>query len=82
MYKLPIWITEYAMVSYDSYPSWNIPDAATQVEYAEASTKMLQSLPYVERYAWFAMPASSSQPATYLYDGSTISDVGTAYKAL
>ena len=85
MYQLPIWITEYAMVNYDNGPA-QVPDLSMQAQYATAATQMLQSLPYVERYAWFALPSSSSQPDTNLYDcsgsGCSITVVGEAYKQL
>ena len=84
MYQLPIWITEYAMVNFDGSSSGtgNTPDHATEAQYTTAATQMLQTLSYVERYAWFALTGASNQPDTGLYsdDGSSITEMGTAYQ--
>lgn len=82
MYHLPIWVTEYAMVNYTSH-GWHVPDSAVQAEYARASSKMLQSLHFVERFAWFALPESNRQPATNLYDShGNITPVGLSYMSV
>ena len=48
-----------------------------------AAVKMLNELSYVERLAWFAVPWSSVQPASNLFDESgSITPMGTAYAAL
>jgi hypothetical protein len=42
---------------------------------------MLESLSFVERYAWFALPTSDSGNATGLYrDGSSPTAAGVAYR--
>lgn len=66
MYKLPIWVTERAYVDYMQNPP-KVPDDNTQVTYMQVAVKMLDSLSYVERYAWFALPESSAQAATNLF---------------
>ena len=78
-YHLPIWLTEYALIKFpDTYPS-----AAQQVAFINASTAMLSSLPYLERYAWFALPTSSAGDRTGLYrDGSTPTPAGAAYRSV
>jgi hypothetical protein len=78
-YHLPIWLTEYALIKFpDTYPS-----AAQEVAFIDASTAMLGSLPYVERYAWFALPTSTSGDRTGLYrDGSTPTAAGAAYRSV
>ena len=40
---------------------------------------MMQSLPFVERYAWFTLSTSTSP--TGLYTGSTANQSGAAYRA-
>ena len=79
-YGLPIWLTEYALTSYTpSGPSF--PSLPQQAAFVTASTTMLQSLPYVERYAWFALPATTPG-ATGLYaPGGAPTLLGTAYAA-
>ena len=83
MYKLPIWVTEFAMVDYSAFPSFTTPHDATQVEFLNMACEMLDGLEYVERYAWFAVPESQSQPKSNLVDQSGIlTPMGRAYKAL
>ncbi|KAI4248036.1 MAG: hypothetical protein L6R40_001125 [Gallowayella cf. fulva] len=85
-YKLPIWITEYAMVDYYDADTtkFRVPDAANQEQFVKDSAAMLKSLRYVERFAWFAMPQNDAQPATNLYtqnqDGWQRTQFGAAYK--
>ena len=82
MYKLPIWVTEWAQIDYSQNPP-TVPDDETQVKYMQAAASMMDGLSYVERYAWFALPQSSAQPATNLFDSSgNITPMGTAYAAL
>jgi hypothetical protein len=79
-YHLPIWLTEYALMRFGptTYPS-----AAQQVSFIQGSTAMLQSLSFVERYAWFALPTSTGTDATGLYrNGTTPTDAGVAYRAV
>jgi hypothetical protein len=50
-YGLPIWVTEFAVVD------WDNPSATTyarNIAFAEAAVPMLDSLPFVERHAWFS----------------------------
>ena len=81
-FSLPIWVTEYAMVDYShgaAPDQWRIPSLAVQAEYAVNATKMLQSLPYVERYAWFSLSNNTNQPNTVLYRQGNITEVARAY---
>jgi len=55
-YHLPIWLTEYALIKFDG---------------GGATYPMLQSLPYVESYAWFALPVSEDHQGTGLYRNGT-----------
>ena len=41
---------------------------------------MLDSLPYVERYSWFALPSEGEDTGLYRSTGQP-TDVGLAYKA-
>jgi hypothetical protein len=79
-YRKPIWLTEYALISFSGGTSY--PSATQQAAFVTKSTAMLESLPYVERYAWFALPiADDGKDATGLYrpDGSRTA-AGTAYR--
>lgn len=70
LYKLPIWITEFNAN----------PNRTTSVnyEFMKLALPYLESLDYVERYAWFQ---PNSGVADY-YDGTgaTLTNVGTFYK--
>ena len=46
------------------------------------SKVLLDGLPYLERYAWFALPASDTGPSTGLYlSGPQVTAVGRAFEA-
>ena len=78
-YHKPIWLTEYALINFsaaDKYPS-----DSQQAAFITASTAMLAALPYVERYAWFALPATSGSGTGLYRDGSTPTAAGVAYRA-
>ena len=79
-YKKPIWVTEYALTKWwpVTYPSFEL-----QAAFAKAAAEMMESLPYVERYAFFALPSYTEGSTSYLYnkDGS-ITETGAAYKSV
>ena len=79
-YRLPIWLTEFAMVNFSTSPK--VPSQQVQARFATRSTAMLERLPYVERYAWFALPARDGENGTGLYRaGAKPTAVGKAYRA-
>jgi hypothetical protein len=79
-YHKPIWLTEYALIKFGATATY--PTQAQQADFVRASTTMLERLPYLERYAWFALPASGTGNSTGLYrDGTTPTTVGAAYRA-
>ena len=81
-YHLPIWLTEFALIKFTGSGSV-YPTAAQQVAFIQGAAKMLNSLSYVERYAWFALPTGKDQDQTGLYrDGHTPTSMGIAYRAL
>jgi len=65
-YDRPVWLTEYALIDF-AVTSPVYPSGAEQAAFVTASVRMLDSLTFVQRYAWFALPASSSGPSTGLY---------------
>lgn len=76
-YGLPIWVTEYGLINFGGSPKY--PSDDQLVAFVEGSTAMMESLPYVERYAWFGLPAE--EPGIGLYtDGSTPTAAGSAYR--
>jgi Glycosyl hydrolase catalytic core len=78
-YHLPIWLTEYALINFSGSPKY--PTLEQQAQFVRLSTAMLQSLSYVERYAWFALPSSHPGDTGLYSDGSTPTTVGLAYRA-
>jgi hypothetical protein len=79
-YHKPIWLTEYALIKFGTPTIY--PTQAQQADFVRASTAMMERLPYVERYAWFALPVGTNANGTGLYrDGPTPTTVGTAYRA-
>ena len=79
-YHLPIWLTEFALIKFGATTTF--PTAAQQTAFITNSTAMLQALPYLERYAWFALPTSKTGDETGLYrNGTTPTAAGTAYRS-
>jgi len=78
-YRLPIWLTEYALISFSGGTRY--PTGEQQAAFVRGSTAMLQSLPYVERYAWFALPATGDAGTGLYRDGTTPTPAGAAYRA-
>ncbi|WP_243695731.1 glycosyl hydrolase [Rhodovulum marinum] len=82
-YRRPIWVTEFA------YIDWNRPGAASyerNAAFAEAAMKMMERLPFVERYAWFAAnpyPWKGRTPKINLVDNNLRPTlVGRAYERM
>lgn len=65
-YHRPIWLTEYSLIAFaSSGPVY--ATAAEQSDFVSSSIAMLDRLSFVDRYAWYALSASSSGPGTGLY---------------
>lgn len=78
-YGLPIWLTEYSLMDF-SGGGVRYPGEQELADFAGASSRMLEGLSYVERYAWFALPAD--KPGTGLYlPGGVPNRAGEAYRA-
>ena len=79
-YHLPIWVTEYALISFSGGSQYPAPDQ--QAAFVTQSAAMLDSLPYLERYAWFGLAASSgSSTGTALFQNGAATPMGVAYEA-
>jgi RNA polymerase sigma factor (sigma-70 family) len=79
-YNKPIWVTEYGLMNFSGSPKY--PTAAQEVTFVTGTTKGLQSRSYVERYAWFGLPAVGDSVDFGLYkDGDSPTAWGEAYKA-
>ena len=79
-YDLPIWVTEYGLINFSGSPKY--PSDAQKVTFIEGTTKGLESRKFVERYAWFGLPAVGDSVDFGLYrDAKTPTAAGNAYKA-
>jgi hypothetical protein len=80
-YHKPIWLTEYALIKFSNGGS-TYPTQDQQAAFVTASAKMLAGLPFVARYAWFALPASDTGDSTGLFrSGPQVTAVGRAFEA-
>ena len=80
-YHLPIWVTEFALTSFSGSTA-TYPTEGQQAAFLTAATKMLDSLSYVHRYAWFALPVSAGSGTTGLFNpGPSVTQVGRAFEA-
>jgi RNA polymerase sigma factor (sigma-70 family) len=79
-YHKPIWLTEYALIDFSH--GTRFPTPAQQAAFITASTKTLDSLPYLQRYAWFGLGADPSKPSSGLFtNGTTTTAAGRAFQA-
>ncbi|MER6672743.1 glycosyl hydrolase [Streptomyces sp. NPDC000983] len=76
-YGKPIWLTEYGLIDFSQNPP-RYPSEGEQTAFVESSTRMLEGLDFVERYAWFTL--STRTAPTGLYDGTTPNASGRAYR--
>ena len=77
-YHKPIWLTEFALWRFD--PS-RFPSPKVQAAFVKDATKMLRSLPYVWRYAWFALPADGADGTAGLFrPGAAPTAAGLAFE--
>jgi RNA polymerase sigma factor (sigma-70 family) len=81
-YHLPIWLTEFALINFGGgSPSY--PTGSQQAAFLTGATSMLERLPYVQRYAWFALPSSATDGSTGLFgSGAVATAVGRAFEAV
>jgi hypothetical protein len=82
-YQLPIWLTEYSGGDWEWCENGPVT-LQDNARFARESVAMLESLPFLERYAWFSTsmtPDDRIYPTTGLFHSSTkISIVGEAYR--
>jgi hypothetical protein len=77
-YHKPIWLTEYALINFSGGTKY--PTQAQQAAFATNSVQMLEDLPFIERYAWFALPATDGSGTGLYQPGGTATGVGSAYR--
>jgi putative glycosyl hydrolase/ricin-type beta-trefoil lectin protein len=78
-YNLPIWVTEYGLMNFSGNPKF--PNTQQITAFISESTRQLEATAYVERYAWFSLPAVGDSVDYGLYrDATTPTDAGKAYR--
>ncbi|MEU4688406.1 sigma-70 family RNA polymerase sigma factor [Actinoplanes sp. NPDC023714] len=79
-YGKPIWITEFGLIDFGGSPRY--PSDAQKVAFIEGATAGLEKRSFVQRYAWFGLPAVGDSVDFGLYkDGKTPTEAGKAYRA-
>jgi hypothetical protein len=79
-YRLPIWLTEFALIRFGSTVTF--PSPAHQAAFVTAATATLRQLRYVQRYAWFALPATAGDGSAGLFrPGAEATAAGRAFEA-
>jgi RNA polymerase sigma factor (sigma-70 family) len=79
-YHKPIWLTEYALIDFSH--GTRFPSPEQQAAFVTASTKALEALSYVQRYAWFGLGADPFRPGSGLFtDGTHTTPAGRAFQA-
>ncbi|MDG4807529.1 sigma-70 family RNA polymerase sigma factor [Micromonospora sp. WMMD1120] len=79
-YRKPIWLTEFALIRFDAAGA-HFPSQQQQAAFLTASTAMLGQLSYVQRYAWFGLPATDKDRSGLFSDGTEATLVGRAFQA-
>ena len=79
-YGKPVWVTEFGLMNFGGSPKY--PSDAQKVRFIEGATAGLEKRSYVERYAWFGLPAVGDSVDFGLYlDGDSPTEAGKAYRA-
>ncbi|MEU8233874.1 sigma-70 family RNA polymerase sigma factor [Actinoplanes sp. NPDC048967] len=79
-YDLPVWVTEYGLMNFTGSPKY--PTGAQEAAFIKGTTTGMEKRSFVERYAWFGLPAVGDSVDFGLYkDASTPTEAGKAYKA-
>ena len=80
-YHLPVWLTEFALIRFGTSASF--PSPGQQAAFITAATAMLQRLKFVQRYAWFALPATPGDGTAGLFgSGAVATAAGRAFEAV
>ncbi|MET7670140.1 sigma-70 family RNA polymerase sigma factor [Micromonospora luteifusca] len=79
-YRKPIWLTEFALIRFDG-GGQQFPRQEQQAAFLTAATAMLGQLSYVQRYAWFGLPATDKDRSGLFSDGTQATLVGRAFQA-
>lgn len=79
-YHLPLWLTEFALIRFGATTTF--PSASQQAAFLSKATAMLARLGFVQRYAWFALPATQGDGSAGLFrPGAIATPAGRAFEA-
>ncbi|WP_433791249.1 glycoside hydrolase family protein [Actinoplanes sp. CA-252034] len=79
-YRKPIWITEFGLINFSGSPKY--ASDAQKVAFIKGTTTGLEKRSYVERYAYFGLPAVGDSVDFGLYrDADSPTAAGRAYRA-
>jgi hypothetical protein len=79
-YHLPLWLTEFALIRFGAVASF--PSPRSQAAFVTAAASMLDRLSFVQRYAWFALPATPGDGTAGLFRrGAVATTAGRAFEA-
>jgi hypothetical protein len=79
-YHLPLWLTEFALIRFGSTVTF--ASARQQAAFVTSATKMISKLGFVQRYAWFALPATTGDGTAGLFrPGALATRAGRAFEA-
>jgi hypothetical protein len=76
----PIWLTEFALINHSNGAMYYPPQWQTTA-FVKAATAMLDGVPYLERYAYFALPATRGNGTGLYSDQGVPTDAGRAFEA-
>ncbi|OYD71102.1 glycosyl hydrolase [Rhodococcus sp. OK302] len=80
-YGLPLWLTEFSLITYQN--GTHVMPPSVQAEFLAAAASMMATLPYLQRWAWFALPPWPEGPGTALYDANgRITVIGERFRAI
>jgi Glycosyl hydrolase catalytic core len=78
-YHRPIWLTEFALIRFGATVTF--PTPRLQAAFVTAAAAMLDHLPFVQRYAWFALPATPGDGSAGLFrPGAIATAAGRAFE--
>lgn len=85
-YGKPLWLTEFGLTRYvdanGNFLSTPIyPTYAQQAAFINAVIPVLESLPYLEKFAWFALQDGSSDTKSLYGTNGSPTPTGAAYRA-
>ncbi|GAA4706122.1 sigma-70 family RNA polymerase sigma factor [Phytohabitans rumicis] len=79
-YGKPIWLTEFALIRFVDGRQVFATEKQ-QAAFLTAAATMLAALPYVERYAWFGLPATDKDRSGLFRGATETTAVGRAFQA-